>query len=149
MKTLPPPLGLLEFLERVHSDAKVYAIEEPTDQLSLSLGCREDEILKTSLILSTRYAPRLHIHPYQKPASLDAGEKLANATQVYLLTGYQADWLPPFGHPHLFYTTLDPAIDNAPCVYIAAGLPHGLMALTPDELRSLTDYAHWSQVFAA
>jgi hypothetical protein len=66
MKTLPPPLGLLEFLERVHSDAKVYAIEEPTDQLSLSLGCREDEILKTSLILSTQYAPRLHIHPYQK-----------------------------------------------------------------------------------
>lgn len=149
MKTLPPPLGLLEFLERVQSDAKVYAIDEPTDQLSLSLGCREDEILKTSMVLSTEYAPRLHIHPHLEPPNLLHGEKLANATQVYLLTGYHADSLPPFGHPHLFYTTLDPSIFEAPCVYIAAGLPHGLMALTPDELRSLTDYAHWSQVFAA
>jgi len=28
-------------------------------------------------------------------------------------------------------------------------MQHGWMAITPDELASLTDYAHWRQVFAA
>jgi hypothetical protein len=149
MKTLSPPLGLLEFLERVQSRVNVYAIDEPTSQLSLALGCRESEILTTSMVLSSEYAPRLHIHPDHRPPLLSRGEKLAHATQVYLLTGYQAEWLPPFGHPHLFATTLDPCIDESHCVYVAAGIPNGWMALTPTELRSLTDYTHWLHVFAA
>ena len=149
MKTLPPPLGLLEFLERVQSDAKVYEIHESPDQWSLSLGCHESDILKTSMVLSPGVAPRLHIHPFQTTPLLTTTEKLASPMQVYLLTGYPAEWLPPFGHPHLFNTTIASSVFDAPCIYVPAGIANGLMALTPSELRSLTDFEHWSGVFAA
>jgi hypothetical protein len=94
MKTITPPLGLLEFLERVGSNAKIYEMEADADQLSLSLGCREEDILTCSLLLHADRAPRIAIHPWNQQPKLDSKERRANTMQVYLLTGYQAQWLP-------------------------------------------------------
>ena len=149
VKIITPPLGLLEFLERVDSNAKIYEIEVDADQLSLSLGCREEDILTCSLLLRANRAPRIAIHPWNQRPKLDSNERPASAMQVYLLTGYQAQWLPPFGLPHLLHTTLDPACFDSPCLYIPAGVFHGWMAITPDELGKLTDFARWSREFAA
>tara|TARA_A100001015_G_scaffold121758_1_gene134993 strand:- start:466 stop:945 length:480 start_codon:yes stop_codon:yes gene_type:complete len=149
VKIITPPLGLLEFLERVDSNAKIYEIEVDADQLSLSLGCREEDILTCSLLLRANRAPRIAIHPWNQRPKLDSNERPASTMQVYLLTGYQAQWLPPFGLPHLLHTTLDPACFDSPCLYIPAGVFHGWMAITPDELGKLTDFARWSREFAA
>jgi prolyl-tRNA editing enzyme YbaK/EbsC (Cys-tRNA(Pro) deacylase) len=149
MNIMTPPPGILEFLERVGCNAKIYKIEGDADQLSLSLGCREEDILTCSLILHAHEGPRIAIHPWNEQSTLGPHERRANAMQVYLLTGYQAQWLPPFGLPHLLKTSLEPARFNSACLYVPAGLTDGWMAITPDELYSLTDFEHWSRVFAA
>jgi prolyl-tRNA editing enzyme YbaK/EbsC (Cys-tRNA(Pro) deacylase) len=149
MKTVTPPLGLLEFLERVSSNAKIYEVEADADQLSVSLGCCEDDILTCSLLLHADRAPRIAIQPWNQQPTLDSGERKANDMQVYLLTGYQSQWLPPFGLPHLLHTTLDPACFDSPCLYVPAGVFHGWMAITPNELKSLTDFDRWSREFVA
>jgi len=149
MKTITPPLGLLEFLERVGSNAKIYEIESGAEQLSLSLGCQENDILTASLILNPEHAPRIVVHPWNQAPKMNASERRANSMQVYLLTGYPAQWMPPFGLPHLLQTEIESSVLESPCLYIPAGIQNGWMAITPDELVTLTDYAHWSQVFAA
>ena len=118
MKILTPPPGLLEFLERVGSNAKVYEITSSAEQLSLSLGCREEEILTTTLILHADRAPRLSVHSRNQTPELLSGERAANPTQVYLLTGYSAEWMPPFGLPHLLETAIDSRCLESPCLYI-------------------------------
>jgi len=146
---MTPPLGLLELLERVSCNAKIYEIEADSDQLSLSLGCREEDILTCTLILRAGCAPRIAIHPWNQQPPLDSSERQAKPMQVYLLTGYQAQWLPPFGQPHLLHTRLDPVCLKSPCLYVPAGVLHGWMAITPDELSNLTDFERWSREFAA
>ncbi len=149
MKILTPPLGLLEFLDRVGSSAKIYEVQAPDDQLAVALGCNDQDILATELILTPGKAPKLAVHPWRNACALGSGERVALPMQTYLLTGYQAAWLPPFGLPHLLTTDIAPTCMESPCLYVRGGVPHGWMALTPDELLSLTDYAHWSRVFAA
>jgi prolyl-tRNA editing enzyme YbaK/EbsC (Cys-tRNA(Pro) deacylase) len=146
---ITPPLGLLEFLDRVKSNAKIYKIKSEADQLSLALGCQDEDILATSLILQPKRAPRIAVHPWNQKPTMKGNERRANPMQVYLLTGYPAQWMPPFGLPHLLKTEIDTSVLESPCLYIPAGIQHGWMAITPDELASLTDYAHWRQVFAA
>jgi prolyl-tRNA editing enzyme YbaK/EbsC (Cys-tRNA(Pro) deacylase) len=146
---ITPPLGLLEFLDRVKSNAKIYKIKSEADQLSLALGCQDEDILATSLILQPKHAPRIAVHPWNQKPMMKGNERRANPMQVYLLTGYPAQWMPPFGLPHLLKTEIDASVLESPCLYIPAGMQHGWMAITADELVSLTDYKHWSQVFAA
>ena len=69
MKTITPPLGLLEFLERVDSNAKIYEIEADADQLSLSLGCREKDILTCSLLLHADLRIRCRLQSTQSNPS--------------------------------------------------------------------------------
>ncbi|NCX49983.1 MAG: hypothetical protein EBW81_10965, partial [Gammaproteobacteria bacterium] len=72
MNLITPPLGLLEFLDRVRSNAKIYEIKSEADQLSLALGCQENDILTASLILHPEHAPRIAVHPWsQVPAMKD------------------------------------------------------------------------------
>ncbi|MEC8308417.1 MAG: hypothetical protein VXZ81_05775 [Pseudomonadota bacterium] len=149
LKILTPPPGLLEFLERVGSNAKVYEITSSAEHLGLSLGCREEEILTTTLILHAERAPRLFVHSRNQTPELLSGERAANPTQVYLLTGYSAEWMPPFGLPHLLETAIDSQCFASPCLYIPAGVLNGWMVISPEELASLTDFKLWSRVFAA
>ena len=149
MKILTPPPALLEFLERVGSNAKVYEIASSAEQLSLSLGCREEEIITTTLILRANKAPRLSVHSRNQTPELLSSERAANPTQVYLLTGYSAEWMPPFGLPHLLETAIDSRCLESPCLYIPAGVLNGWMVITPEELANLTDFKLWSRVFAA
>ena len=149
MKILTPPPGLLEFLERAGSNAKIYEVKSTSEHLGFSLGCREEELLTTSLILHAEKAPRLSVHSRNHKPELLSGERVANSVQIYLLTGYSAEWMPPFGLPHLLETAIDPRCLKSPCLYIPAGILNGWMAVTPEELASLTDVKHWSRVFAA
>ena len=149
MKTITPPLGLLEFLDRVNSNAKIYEIKSTADQLSLALGCRDDDILTASLILHPHRAPRIAVHPWNQDPDIQDNERRASSMQSYLLTGYPSQWMPPFGLPHLLQTEISTLVLESPCLYIPAGIQYGWMAITPEELISLTDYAHWSRVFAA
>ena len=45
MKTITPPLGLLEFLERVGSNAKIYEIDCEAEQLTFNLWFRENKFV--------------------------------------------------------------------------------------------------------
>lgn len=149
MKTITPPLGLLEYLERVGSNAKLYAVPVERNNLALELGCEESHILQATLVLRPDDAPRIGIHPWTTLCAHAAHERLASPTQTLLLTGYPAEWLPPFGHPHLLEASLDPSILTMPCVWIPGGIAQSWMALEPSELVALTDHSRWSQVFAA
>lgn len=149
MKTITPPLGLLEYLERVGSNAKLYAVPVERDNLALELGCDESHILQTTLLLRPETAPRIVVHPWTIECPHGSQERIATPAQTLLLTGYPAQWLPPFGHPHLLEASLHSCIMNSPCLWIPGGIPNSWMALDPSELIALTDHSRWSQVFAA
>ena len=149
MKTINPPLGLLEYLERVGSNAKLYAVPVERDNLALELGCEESHILQATLLLRPEAAPRIGVHPWTTACVHGSHERVASPTQTLLLTGYPCAWLPPFGHPHLLEVTLDPSILVMPCVWVPGGIAQSWMALEPSELVALTDHTRWSQVFAA
>lgn len=146
---MTPPLGLLEYLERVGSNAKLYAVPVARHNLALELGCDESHILQTTLLLRPERAPRIVVHPWTIECPNAPDERIASATQTLLLTGYPAEWLPPFGHPHLLEASLHPSIMSSPCVWIPGGVANSWMALDPPELMALTDHSRWSQVFAA
>ena len=135
--------------DRVNSNAKIYRIKSTADQLSLALGCRDEDILTASLVLHPHRAPRISVHPWNQNANIQDNERLANSMQSYLLTGYPNQWMPPFGLPHLLETRDLNISPRIPMLIYSRWNPIWVDGDHAEELVSLTDYAHWSRVFAS
>jgi prolyl-tRNA editing enzyme YbaK/EbsC (Cys-tRNA(Pro) deacylase) len=69
-----------------------------------------------------------------------AGERLrrADADFVRAQTGYAIGGVPPLGHEHALTTYIDAGLWRFARIWAAAGHPHAVFALTPDELAAMT-----------
>ncbi len=68
------------------------------------------------------------------------GEELARATADFVReqTGFAIGGVPPIGHARPLVTVVDEALLAHPRIWAAAGHPHAVFALTPDELVRMT-----------
>ena len=117
MKTITPPLGLLEFLDRVQSNAKIYEIKSTADQLSVALGCRDEDILAASLILHPHRAPRISVHPWNQNADIQDNErcKLNELSRPAEKSMDATVWTSVLH-------SISTSVLESPCLYIPAGM---------------------------
>lgn len=68
------------------------------------------------------------------------GEKITKADADFTLehTGYVIGGIPPVGHLHPITTYIDEDLFNFKHIWAAAGTPHSVFQLTPDQLRQIT-----------
>src|SRR5262245_9675065 len=78
----------------------------------------------------------------QKAAKV-IGESLARADAAYVrgTTGFAIGGIPPFGHAQPLKTYIDSDLLAYADVWTAAGTPHCVMRLTPQELQATTQAA--------
>jgi prolyl-tRNA editing enzyme YbaK/EbsC (Cys-tRNA(Pro) deacylase) len=69
---------------------------------------------------------------------LDETVEKPNAEFVRLATGFVIGGVPPVGHVQPLRTLIDPDLLTYPQIWAAAGTPHALFALTPDDLIRMT-----------
>jgi prolyl-tRNA editing enzyme YbaK/EbsC (Cys-tRNA(Pro) deacylase) len=62
----------------------------------------------------------------------------ADANEVREHTGYAIGGVPPFGHVHPVETLIDAKLLAKKTIWLAAGTPKTVFALSPDELRNVT-----------
>jgi prolyl-tRNA editing enzyme YbaK/EbsC (Cys-tRNA(Pro) deacylase) len=65
--------------------------------------------------------------------------KRANADQVRQLTGFSIGGVPPVGHASRLGAYVDGDLLQFDEVWAAAGTPHSVFAITPDDLVRITD----------
>ena len=63
-----------------------------------------------------------------------AGAWRVDAEAVRAATGFPVGGVPPLGHATVLPLYLDPALLNYPTVWAAAGTPHDVFPITPDDL---------------
>jgi prolyl-tRNA editing enzyme YbaK/EbsC (Cys-tRNA(Pro) deacylase) len=76
----------------------------------------------------------------EKHVAEHLGEKLqkADAEFVREWTGFAIGGVPPVGHAHPLITLIDEDFWQYQAIWAAAGHPHALFKLTPDELARMT-----------
>ncbi|MFH1805561.1 MAG: YbaK/EbsC family protein [Pseudomonadota bacterium] len=62
----------------------------------------------------------------------------ANADDVRAATGYAIGGVPPFGHLTPVMTLIDEKLLIKDVIWLAAGTPRSVFAMTPDQLRKIT-----------
>jgi Cys-tRNA(Pro) deacylase len=65
--------------------------------------------------------------------------KMANAEFVREMTGFTIGGVPPLGHLHPLTVFIDEDLLEYKEIWAAAGTPHAVVKLTPDELRMITN----------
>lgn len=111
-----------------------------------AVGCTVAQIAK-SLIFKGKHSGRAWLiiasganRVDEKRAAALAGEPLgrADADFVRQATGYAIGGVPPVAHATPVGCLIDAALLNLPDIWAAAGTPHAVFPLTPDDLIRLT-----------
>jgi prolyl-tRNA editing enzyme YbaK/EbsC (Cys-tRNA(Pro) deacylase) len=115
-------------------------------EAAAAVGCTVGQIAKSllfrgassqrPLLVITSGANRVH----EKRAALQIGEKLekADADFVREATNFVIGGVPPFGHAQAVATYIDKDLLQYDLIWAAAGHPHAVFCLTPDELVAMT-----------
>jgi prolyl-tRNA editing enzyme YbaK/EbsC (Cys-tRNA(Pro) deacylase) len=104
-------------------------------QIAKSLVFRGSES-KCAVLVITSGANRVN----EAALSRRIGEPVskANADFVRAQTGYAIGGVPPVGHPKPLTVFIDEDLLQYACVWAAAGSPHAVFHLTPEELQRIT-----------
>ena len=115
-------------------------------EAAAAVGCTVGQIAKSllfrgassqrPLLVITSGSNRVH----EKRAAQTIGEKLekADADFVREATGFAIGGVPPFGHTQAVATFIDQDLFQYDEIWAAAGHPHAVFRLTPNELLSMT-----------
>lgn len=115
-------------------------------EAACAVGCATEMIAK-SLIFKGKKTGRAWLviasgvnRVDEKRTALIAGEPLARADAEFVrqTTGYAIGGVPPVGHAAPVATIIDEDLLPLPGIWAAAGTPHALFTLTPDDLVRLT-----------
>jgi prolyl-tRNA editing enzyme YbaK/EbsC (Cys-tRNA(Pro) deacylase) len=115
-------------------------------EAAAAIGCRVEEIVK-SLVFRTRATrtPLLvlvsgssRIDEHRLAALVGEPVERADADYVREETGYAIGGVPPLGHRRPIRTLIDAGLLGLERLWAAAGTPHAVFSLTPDELLSVT-----------
>ena len=111
-----------------------------------AIGCSADQIAK-SLVFRDKNSNQPILVIASGGNRVDA-KKLKAATGIKLgrvdgnwvkeKVGFAIGGVPPAGHSHPLKTFLDPDLRLFDTIWAAAGTPHALFGLSPDELERLT-----------
>jgi Cys-tRNA(Pro) deacylase len=137
-------------LTEKHVDLKVVELPDSTrtaQEAALAVGCQVAQIAK-SLIFRTRQSKSAVLviasgsnRVNEKKIKRLLGEPIekADAEFVRETTGFAIGGIPPVGHLHRLPTYIDEDLLQYQAIWAAAGTPHAVFALTPDDLVHLTD----------
>ena len=138
-----------EALDRFGVSLKVSIMAESTrtaQEAADAVGCQVAQIVKSLVMIGKQSGkPYLVVASGKnrvdlKKVSALAGEgvKMAPAEFVRECTGYAIGGVPPAGHATELPTIIDRDLMEYPLIWAAAGTPHALFSLTPDDLRKIT-----------
>ncbi len=112
-----------------------------------AVGCQPGQIVK-SLVFKTRHSQTPVLVLASGPNRVDeqrlselAGEPIekADADFVRQHTGFVVGGVPPLGHKEAVTTFIDETLFRYETLWAAAGTPHAVFQLTPDDLKTMTD----------
>lgn len=144
-------VDLQAFIDAHHIPAEIVhpPIATPTvPDAARAMGVHPDAIIKSVLFIIRRVEPLLVIangerliEQRQIAARLGIGKKqvkIARPEQVQAYTGYPVGAVPPFGHPEVLPTWIDPAVMEQEVVYGGGGELAALLRLRTADLLVLT-----------
>ena len=115
-------------------------------EAAAAVGCEVAQIVK-SLLFEGRPSGRAVLvaasgshRVDEKAVAALVGESIARASADFVRdqTGFAIGGVPPIGHAHPVVTVVDEALLQHGRIWAAAGHPHAVFALTPDELVRMT-----------
>ncbi|MCC9624157.1 YbaK/EbsC family protein [Thalassospira sp. MA62] len=110
-----------------------------------AIGCDVSDIGKSLVFMTEANKPVLIIMNGADQVDLDRVAGLlalsvrkANADEVRTHTGYAIGGVPPFGHIEPVETLIDAKLLKKETIWLAAGTPKTVFALTTDDLKRVT-----------
>ena len=138
-----------EALAAAGSDAEVIALAgtaRSAEDAARSVGVALGAIVK-SLVFTVAGEPvialvagdrRCDTRVLASALGLEGKAARADADMVREATGYTIGGVPPFAHDRRLATAIDASFSRFDVVYAAAGHPHCVFGVSPDELQRLT-----------
>ncbi len=132
----------------ISADLVYSPIPTPTvEDAARAMKVHPDNIIKSVLFVIRRQEPLLvianglrRIDQVAIASRLDVGKKqvkIAKPEQVLAWTGYPAGGVPPFGHPQLLPTWIDPGVLEQDIIYGGGGQADVLLRVRAADLPSL------------
>ena len=112
-----------------------------------AVGCEVGQIVK-SLVFKGKQSQRPflvvasganHVNEKRLGRQISEPVKMANADFVREMTGFAIGGVPPLGHRHPITIFIDEDLLAYKEIWAAAGTPHAVVKLTPDELKMVTN----------
>ena len=152
----PTALRAAQLLHDAGVDAAVVEFEQPTRtsaEAADAIGCSVAEIAKSVVFrgrgsgLAVVVVASGDNRVSEAKVSAKVGEALdrADADFVREATGYAIGGVAPIGHSRPVKLVLDQDLRRFRVVWAAAGTPHSVFALAPEQLQSLTQ-ADWADI---
>jgi prolyl-tRNA editing enzyme YbaK/EbsC (Cys-tRNA(Pro) deacylase) len=126
---------------------QMHATTRSAEDAARAVGCEVGQIVK-SLIFEGRqsHQPILVVASGVNRVNENALElhvsepvKMANADYVRETTGFAIGGVPPIGHQNQLNTFIDEDLLQYEEIWAAAGTPHAVFKLTPDQLKMITN----------
>ncbi len=138
-----------DFLAKLGFDGKVVELPDSTRtavEAANAIGCTVEQIVKSLVFMSKETKKPVLVvasgsnRVNEEKISEYLGEpiKKANAEFVRESTGYAIGGIPPVGHASHIVTFIDEDLLMYKEIWAAAGTPHAVFPLTPDDLVKIT-----------
>jgi prolyl-tRNA editing enzyme YbaK/EbsC (Cys-tRNA(Pro) deacylase) len=138
-----------EALDRLGLPCRVVQLSQSSrsaDEAALAVGCKVGQIVKSLVFRGERSGQALLALVSGANRADEAllrrefGEAVgkADATFVRKQTGFAIGGVAPLGHPHPLATLIDEDLLAQGQLWAAAGTPHALFSLTPEQLLAMT-----------
>jgi Cys-tRNA(Pro) deacylase len=143
-------LRVQEALQRYGLTCEVVQMQDTTrsaEDAARAVGCEVGQIVKSLIfegqqshqpvLIVTSGANRVN----EKTIGQKLAEsiKMANPEFVREMTGFAIGGVPPVGHRHPLKIFIDEDLLQYGEIWAAAGTPHAVFKLTPDELKTITN----------
>ncbi len=129
-----------------HQVVELAQTTRTSKEAAQAVGCTVEQIAK-SIVFRTRESDRAVLVIASGPnrvseaiIAAEIGEAVEKPDADFVLeqTGFVIGGVPPLGHAHPLQTFIDRDLLNYSEIWAAAGTPHAVFRLTPEELLRLT-----------
>jgi Cys-tRNA(Pro) deacylase len=127
--------------------AQMQAATRTAEDAARAVGCEVGQIVKSLVFESEQsHRPILvvasganRVNEKTLAQHISEPAKMANAEFVREMTGFAIGGVPPLGHRHPLKIFIDEDLLEYEEIWAAAGTPHAVVKLTPDELKMITN----------
>jgi prolyl-tRNA editing enzyme YbaK/EbsC (Cys-tRNA(Pro) deacylase) len=145
----PQALRVQAELKKAGCEAEVRELPDSTRtalEAAQAIGCEVAQIVKSLIfVLDPPGEPILvlasgvnRVHEKRLGRQLEGKLEKAGADQVQAAAGFAIGGVPPLGHSHVLATYIDEDLLQYPILWAAAGTPHAVFPIAPDELVRVT-----------